>query len=70
MFTAAFGGGDPCAIGPRRVVANVLLVTAFEFGDPVVVLILVEADDFARGSGPGLMHGSFIRAASGRRCRW
>ena len=44
---ATLRGGDPSTIGPGRVVADVLLMAAFEFGYPVVVLILVEADDFS-----------------------
>ena len=47
VFTAALQAGDPRAVGPGWIVADVLLVAAFEFGDPVFVFILVEADDFA-----------------------
>jgi hypothetical protein len=45
---AAFGGTDPVAFRPRRVVADVLLVAAFEVGYPVGLWISVEADNFAR----------------------
>ena len=45
---AAFGGTNPVTFRPRRVVADVLLVTAFEVGDPVGLWISVEADNFAR----------------------
>jgi hypothetical protein len=45
---AAFGGTDPVAFRPRRIVADVLLVATFEFGDPVGLWISVEADNFAR----------------------
>lgn len=34
---------------PGRVMANVLVVAAFELGDPMIVLVLVKADD-------GLLH--------------
>ena len=47
MGGAAFWGEDPGADGPRRVVADVLGVAAFEIGDPVEVGILVEGNDFA-----------------------
>ena len=47
MFAAALRCGHPFAVGPGRVVTDVLLVAALEFGYPVVVLILVEADDFS-----------------------
>ena len=49
---AAFGGEDPGAKGPGRVVADVLGVAAVEVGDPVGLLVLVEGDDFA-GDGHG-----------------
>ena len=36
---------DPGPIGPWRIVANVLVVTAFELRHPMVLLVLVEAHD-------------------------
>ena len=38
-------GADPGATGPRWVVANVLVVTTLEFGDPMSFVVLVEPDD-------------------------
>ena len=38
-------GCDPRPIHPRRVVTNVLLMAALEFGDPVALLILVVPGD-------------------------
>jgi len=45
---AAFRTDDPRADSPRWIVADVLRVAAFEVGDPVVVFVLVEGNDFAR----------------------
>ena len=33
------------SIGPRRVVSNVLVVPAFQLSNPVLLVVLVEADD-------------------------
>jgi hypothetical protein len=35
----------PGTLGPWRIVANVLVVTALEFGHPMVLFVLVEAHD-------------------------
>ena len=43
---AAFGGGDPGADAPGRIVADVLGVAAVQVGDPVAAVVLVEGDDF------------------------
>jgi hypothetical protein len=48
MLAAALGSDDPGAAGPGRVMADVLSVAAFQFGDPIGVLVLMEPDDFAR----------------------
>ena len=40
-----FGSRDPRAIGPRRVVPDVLVVAAFELGNPVILFTLMKADD-------------------------
>ena len=40
-----FGGNDPRAALPRRVIPDVLVVPALQFGDPVSFLVLVEARD-------------------------
>ena len=49
VVQAAFGGDDPRAVGPRRIVADVLVVAAFQFGYPIAVLVLMKPDDFAFG---------------------
>jgi hypothetical protein len=38
---------DPGAIRPWRIVANVLVVTAFQFGHPMVLSVLVESHDLS-----------------------
>ena len=42
---AALGRDDPGARGPRRIVTNVLVVATFELGHPMLLVILMEADD-------------------------
>jgi hypothetical protein len=42
---AALGGGCPRSVRPRWVVANMLVVTAFELGDPVMLGVLMKRDD-------------------------
>src|ERR1044072_8016764 len=42
---SAFGGHRPGTIGPGRVVADMLVVAAFELGNPVLLGILKESDD-------------------------
>jgi hypothetical protein len=44
---AAGGSDDPGTVLPGRIMPDVLGMTTFEVGDPVVVLILVKADDAA-----------------------
>jgi hypothetical protein len=44
---AAFFRNDPRTVCPRRIVANVLRVPAFQFGDPLTLLVLAEADNSA-----------------------
>jgi hypothetical protein len=44
-FRAAFFRGDPRTVCPRRIVANMLRVSAFQFGGPVAVFVLTEADN-------------------------
>jgi hypothetical protein len=46
--------------GVRRVMANMLLVSACEVGDPVETFVLMEAHDFARDSGHLCSHGFHI----------
>jgi hypothetical protein len=45
------------ATGPRRIVADMLLMAAFEVGNPVEAVVLMKADDSARGSGDFCLHG-------------
>jgi hypothetical protein len=47
MAPASFRSDDPGAAGPGRVVADVLIVAALQFGYPIVVLVLMKPDDFA-----------------------
>ena len=49
MRIAAFGSEYPGADGPGRIVTEVLGVAAFEVGDPVSLIVLMEGDDFAGG---------------------
>jgi len=58
---AALVARDPRALLPRRPVTDVLSVTALEEGDPVPVLVLLEADH-----GPSHRVSSRDRAASRR----
>ena len=44
-FRTAFGRDDPWTVGPRRIVTNVLVVSALELGNPMLLFVLVEADD-------------------------
>jgi len=39
-------GGDPWSLHPGRIVAHVLSVPTFQFGDPVIVRVRVKSDDF------------------------
>jgi hypothetical protein len=49
---AAFRRDDPGTVLPGRIVPDVLGMTTFEVGDPVVVLILVKSDDAALNRRP------------------
>jgi hypothetical protein len=46
---AAFESDDPRADNPRWVVSDVLRVATLEVGDPIVIFVLMERDDFAWG---------------------
>jgi hypothetical protein len=48
---ASFGRQDPGTHLPRRRVANMLRVSAFELGDPVLFQVLAKADDASLGHG-------------------
>lgn len=41
----SFLSGHPCADEPRWIVADVLVVAAFEMGDPVLLFVLMKSDD-------------------------
>jgi hypothetical protein len=55
VVAAALRSDDPGAGGPRRIVADVLVVAALQFGYPVIVFVLMKPDDFAFGH-EGLCH--------------
>jgi len=65
----AFGGGNPVAFGIGRVLADVLLVAALEFGNPIGLRVAVEADDFARDA-DGLWRWLQDPVRSESRVRW
>ena len=48
---AAFLGHDPRPLRNGRRVADVLVVTAFEFGDPMAFVVRVESDNFSLHAG-------------------
>jgi hypothetical protein len=47
MLLPALGGRDPMACSPRRIVPDMLLVTALEVSNPIGLFISVETNDFA-----------------------
>lgn len=48
------------ATGPGGIVANVLLMPAFQVGNPVQAVVLMKAHDFTRGSGSFCLHGFHV----------
>jgi hypothetical protein len=42
---ATSGADDPGAIGPRWIVAHMLVVPTLELSDPMLLVVLVKADD-------------------------
>lgn len=70
VFEPALRRGHPVMVGVRRVVPDMLLMAALEFGDPVTALIHVKVNDLALDGGwrrwRGL-HRLSLRALSGRR---
>jgi hypothetical protein len=48
--------------GPRRIMANMLLMSAFEVGNPVEKFILMKPHDFTGDSGHFCSHGFHIEA--------
>jgi hypothetical protein len=44
---AALGRRDPGTTLPRRIVANMLRVAAFEVGHPIAGVVLMKSDDIA-----------------------
>ena len=48
VFQLTFRCRDPMSVSPRWIVANVLLVPAFEVSNPVEAFIQVKADNFSR----------------------
>ncbi len=63
MIVASLRSGDPVATGPGRIVADMLLMAAFEVGNPVEAVVLMKADDSTRGSGDFCLHGFHVPAA-------
>ena len=57
--------GDPLADGPGGIVADVLIVSAGELGDPVPFFILVIANDWLFHRGPSLRLGAVVLLARG-----
>jgi hypothetical protein len=53
---------DPMATGPRRIMANMLLMSAFKVGNPVEETVLMKAHDFTRGPGYCCSHGFHVSA--------
>ena len=51
MLEAALRGGDPVMLGPGWIMANMSLMSALEFGDPIAVFIHVKPDDFFEDAG-------------------
>src|SRR6266852_3828508 len=51
MLEAALRRGYPVMLGVRRVLANELLMPAFEFGHPVAAFVHVKINDLAQGPG-------------------
>jgi hypothetical protein len=43
--TATRSRDDPGTIGPRWIVSHMLVVPAFELSNPVLLVVLVKADD-------------------------
>ena len=46
--------------GPRRIVTNMLLMSAFKIGNPVEAFVLMKGDDFTWDSGRFCTHGFHI----------
>jgi hypothetical protein len=65
MFLAALRRGYPVMVGIWRIIANVLLVPAFQLRHPVAVYIHMKPNDLAQGPGPlgfHWPHASILRA--------
>jgi hypothetical protein len=56
MLRASLRGCDPVARGPGRIVANMLLMSAFKIGDPVEAIVQMKPDDLAGSSGEAWLH--------------
>jgi hypothetical protein len=46
--SSTFGSRNPVALSPRRIMPDMLRVSAFKLGDPMKFRILVKSDDLAR----------------------
>jgi hypothetical protein len=61
VLEAALRGGYPVMLAPGRIVADVLLMAAFKFGDPVAVFVHVKTDDSAQDPAGLRWHGLHSR---------
>ena len=50
------------ASGPRRIMTNMLPMSAFKVGNPVEGVVLMKADDLTRGLGYFCSHGFHVSA--------
>src|SRR5258707_14234316 len=57
MSQPSFRSCYPMAGCPRRIVTNMLLMSAFKIGNPVQAFVLMKGDDFTRDSGDSCSHG-------------
>jgi hypothetical protein len=56
VLRAPLRGCDPVARGPGRIVANMLLMSAFKIGDPVEAIVQMKPGDLAGSSGEAWLH--------------
>src|SRR5271157_3621041 len=57
MLTPPLRSCHPVSGSPRRIMANMLLMTTFEVGNPVEVFILMKSHNFTGDSGHACSHG-------------
>jgi hypothetical protein len=54
----------PMASGPRRIMANMLLMAAFKVGNPIEEVVLMKVHDFTRRTNHFCSHGFHVSANS------